>query len=203
LDRFTQALYLIPVAVISLSVHEFSHAFAANQLGDPTAKNAGRMTLNPLAHIDWIGILFLVLFRFGWAKPVPINIANFKHQKRDTSLVSLAGPFSNVLMALLGLLIFRFTYLYLNDVLFTFLQLFILVNIGLAIFNLLPVSPLDGSKIYISLLPDKYYYTILRYERYGYFVLLVLIATGLLDKPIGFLANNLFQILSTIAFVGM
>jgi len=176
LDKPIIILYLLPVILITLSVHEFAHAYSSYKLGDPTAKNMGRLTLNPLRHLDVLGTLMLLVSFFGWAKPVPINPMYYKNSKRGTMIVSLAGPLSNMLMALLSA--FAISYISvvygtpniysLNkiSIIYYFSQFAYIININLAVFNILPVPPLDGSKILSGLLPNKYYYKLLQYENY-------------------------------------
>ncbi len=172
-------------ALIALTVHEYSHGYAAYRLGDPTAKNFGRLTLNPLRHIDPFGTLCMILFRFGWAKPVPIDPRYFKKPKKGFAIVALAGPISNLLLSFLTAGAYLLLYALLRDVQFSseiqysvatnsliFLFVFHSLNLGLAIFNLIPIPPLDGSRILNVLLPPKYYFGLMRYERYIYFGLL-------------------------------
>lgn len=170
--------------LITLTVHEFSHGYVAYLLGDDTAKNRGRLTFNPLAHIDPFGAICMILFKFGWAKPVPINPRNFKNPRLGFAISSLAGPISNLLCALLG----AGAYLVLFKVLSTlsvsgfllsllinllnFIYIFHFVNIGIAVFNLIPVPPLDGSRVLTAVLPTRLYFKIMRYERMTYFILI-------------------------------
>jgi len=143
----------IIIVLIAVSVHEFAHAWAADYLGDPTAKLEGRLTLNPLAHLDPIGTLTLFLFGFGWGKPVPVDNYNLKNPRRDEALISLAGPLSNIILALLVGIIFNFSPYKLPTTSYQILVNFLAINLGLAYFNLLPFPPLDGSKIFLALLP--------------------------------------------------
>lgn len=207
MDRFNliNILLTLPTLFIALTVHEYSHALVSDRLGDPTPRSYGRLSLNPLRHLDPVGSIFLLLFRFGWAKPVPINPAYYKKIKAGTSLVSLAGPLSNLILAFVGLIILRFSVelLYQHQIYILILLIqFIMINITLAVFNMLPFSPLDGSKIYISLLPDRIYYKILQYERYGFIVIVLLLVTGLLNRPIGVLSKLVVSGLGAVAFAG-
>lgn len=185
--------------IISLTVHEFSHAFAAYKLGDPTARNFGRLTLNPIKHIDIFGALCMLFFHFGWAKPVPVNDRYFKHPRRDFALTSVAGPISNIILAI----VFGFLYLLLKNSaagvlsygsefvinlfgnVLTFVGLMHIINVGLAVFNLIPIPPLDGSRLIGLLLPERIYDKMLEYERYIYFVLLGWLFLG--DRLVWFL----------------
>jgi Zn-dependent protease len=175
----------LPILFFSLTVHEFSHAWMANRLGDPTAKYMGRLTLNPLVHFDLMGLLMMVAsgFRFGWAKPVPINPANFRDWRRGTFLVSIAGPASNLMLAAATAVVFHavaFTHLQSADAttIYRFLYSMIFINCALAFFNLIPLPPLDGSKVLISILPASMEAFADSLERYGPIVLLGIIAIG-------------------------
>ena len=195
LQSFLQdAIYLIPAVLLSLSFHEFSHGYVAFKLGDPTAKQAGRLTLNPLAHIAPLGTLCMLIFRFGWAKPVPVNVMYFKDRKKGMAITAAAGPISNLLLAFLCLLLFVPVLVYagwtaVGSYAANFLYIMVMINVGLAVFNLLPISPLDGSKILYVVLPNKIYFSIMRYERYFQPVLFLLLWTGLLSRPISFLRD--------------
>lgn len=169
-------------ALICITLHELSHGAVAYALGDDTAKNAGRLTLNPLAHIDWWGLIMMVVFRFGWAKPVPVNMYRFKNPKRGMALTALAGPVSNVIITavflfLYGLLL-HLKESALTDAILEMVLTTAHLSMALAIFNFIPISPLDGSKVLFAFLPDEAYGKLMRYERYGMIVLLVLVATG-------------------------
>lgn len=177
-------LISLPGLFIAIILHELAHGFTAYKLGDSTAKDAGRLTINPIKHIDPIGFICMLIFKFGWAKPVPINPYNFKKRKRDTILVSIAGPLTNYTIAIvMGLIITLIPIR--NAIVFQVLLTTLWYNIMLGTFNLLPFPPLDGSKIVASLLPIKYEYYFYKYERYLYVFLLFLIATDLINKLLG------------------
>ncbi len=181
------------VIFVTLPLHEMAHAFAADRLGDHTAKWNGRLTMNPLRHLDVFGTIMICLCGVGYAKPVPVNPYNFKHPKRDMALTALAGPLSNLLMAALSLAIFRVLYTFVDSILILNMAAWVLVytfasiNIGLAVFNLLPIPPLDGSRIFGFFLPDRFVYTMERYAQYITLVIMALLLTGVLDIPLNFL----------------
>lgn len=191
-------IYRLPGLLVAIVFHEYSHGMAAYMLGDNTAKNAGRLTLNPIKHIDPIGFIALLIFKFGWAKPVPINTMNFKNRKRDTLLVSIAGPAANFIVSIAIVLIFRLNIIT-NTLVIEMLLIALWYNIILGVFNLLPFPPLDGSKIVASLLPKKIEYNFYKYERYFYIILIILIITNTIDKLlspiINFVIETLLQIL--------
>ena len=207
LSSLRDILYTLPCILLALTVHEVAHGWMAMKLGDPTARNLGRLTLNPLKHLDPVGTLCMIFFHFGWARPVPINSRYFRKPRRDMALTALAGPVSNICMGLFGILLFRifltiFTAHTAEGFLFniqlsvlTLLQYFYSLNISLAVFNLLPVPPLDGSRIFLTFLPPKYYFGIMQYERYIQLALMVLLYLGLLNRPLRFLVNGLADVL--------
>ena len=179
-------------ALVALTVHEYCHGYAAYKLGDDTAKNMGRLTLNPLHHIDPYGAICMVLFHIGWAKPVPINARNFKNPKKDFAITASAGPIANLTLGFLSALIYLFVLALVKDIKFTeknfafylldntliFLYIFHSVNIGLGIFNLLPIPPFDGSRLLNVILPPKYYFGIMKYERKIYYGVLIWLLLG-------------------------
>ena len=190
-------LLRLPGLLVAIVIHEFSHGYAAYLLGDDTAKKSGRLSLNPLKHIDLMGFIFLILFRFGWAKPVPINTTNFKNRKIGTIGVSLAGPLSNFLLAIIvGFIISKG--IIKNYLIFQVMLIMLWYNMMLGIFNLLPFPPLDGSKVLASLLPSKYEYFFYKNERYLYFILILLVATNTIDKILSPLIDISLNILLKI-----
>ncbi len=168
----------IPVLLFAVTIHEYSHGKAALSLGDPTARDAGRLTLNPLPHVDPLGALCLLLFRFGWAKPVPVDVRYFKNPKRDTIIMSLSGPMANLAAAFVAGLFFRHLLLP-SDLYILVLIDMILLNIGLGVFNLLPIPPLDGSHVLENLLP---YNAAVTFRRLGRYAPLILIGVILADQ---------------------
>ncbi|MBP5289576.1 MAG: site-2 protease family protein [Clostridia bacterium] len=216
-------LFTLPVILLSLSVHELSHGFVSDKLGDPTARSMGRLSLNPLKHIDPIGFIALMLFHIGWAKPVMVDARNFKNPKRDMALTALAGPVSNFIMALISSFLFvglirLFPDNQFNGILavlsgynvqlsgvsvisiITVLVYFLMViNIGLGVFNLIPIPPLDGSKILYAFLPNRVLFKIMPYERYMQFALILLLWLGILSAPINFLTDLIYRALMNLA----
>ncbi|NLX62858.1 MAG: site-2 protease family protein [Tissierellia bacterium] len=187
----------LPGLLLAIVVHEFSHGLAAYVLGDGTAKNSGRLTLNHLKHIDIIGFIFLLIFKFGWAKPVPINPINFKSRKRDTIIVSLAGPISNFILAIMISLLLSTGNIN-NYIIIQMMIIALWYNLMLGVFNMLPFPPLDGSKILASLLPVKYEYKFYKYERYLYVILIIFIATNLVDEILRPLIELMLNLLINI-----
>ena len=195
------AVLRLAAVFLCLTVHETCHGLAALALGDPTAKRMHRLSLNPLRHIDWIGLLFMFVAGFGWAKPVPVDPRYFKNPKRGMALTALAGPVSNLMLAFSALLVVKGIYLYIPyapgwNRLFNFLLVTLApLSVGLGVFNLIPIPPLDGSKVLGALLPDRLYAAQLRYERYGLALLLVLsflgIGGGIISRGI-FVIYNAF-----------
>lgn len=201
-------MLLIPAlgAFLCISFHEMCHGLAALALGDPTAKRMGRLSLNPLRHIDPVGFLMMVTVRFGWAKPVPVDMRYFKNPKLGMAITALAGPVSNLLLSMAALMLYAvcdFYYQYTGRELLYWLSTFLIytavLSVGLAVFNLLPVPPLDGSKILFSLLPDKWYLWLMRYERYGSFLLMGLLVLGVLDDPLSAMRTAVLDWLCTFA----
>ena len=193
--------------VLCLTVHEIAHGFAAYLLGDRTAKQEGRLSLNPLRHVDLVGLALLFTAGFGWAKPVPVDSRYFRDPKRGMAVTALAGPVSNFLLAVLLLLICKVIYLHTNpsDVLVTVfytLLYAVQLSIGLGLFNLLPIPPLDGSKILAVILPDRVYYTLMRYERYGMILLLILSLTNMTGDWISGAISAVYTALINLILLG-
>ena len=187
-------LLSLPVILFSLSFHEYAHAFAAHKMGDQTARNFGRLTLNPAKHLDPMGTLCMLVFGFGWAKPVPVNARNFDDPRKGMALTSVAGPLSNLLLAFVSLFFSMLwnslvlpltiqggeTLFYLAYFFGVLLDTMHWMNLYLALFNLLPIPPLDGSRLLLVILPDKVYFGIMKYEQITYILVIVLLATGIL-----------------------
>ncbi len=219
MDYIIELLICVPVVLISLTFHECAHGFAAYKLGDPTAKQMGRLSLNPLRHIDPIGALCMLIFRFGWAKPVPIDTRYFKNPKSGMAITALAGPASNILLGFIGCFLYTlsakfimvasgtFAY-YLAYAWLKFVFYFGWLNIALAIFNLIPLPPLDGSRIFLVFLPEKAYFSVMKYEReiaLGFFIILFLDSrllgghiTGALSTVVYFIFNGFVSLFNLI-----
>ena len=222
-------LYLLslPVVLMALSIHESAHGYAAYKLGDPTARNLGRITLNPAKHFDLLGFLSMLVFHIGWAKPVPINSRYFKNPRRDMAITGAAGPLSNLCLAIINLLILRVAMLFLAEpyygeviayisaraagesftgsLSFTILSLVmymlymgVIMNVVLTVFNLIPIPPFDGSRIFYAFLPPKLYFGIMKYERIIMLVFILLFFFGFLSGPLtiaeNWLINTLFKL---------
>ena len=189
-------LYTLPAIIIGLTVHEWAHAFAADKLGDPTAKNLGRMTLNPFAHIDLFGFLCLLVVGFGWAKPVPVNPRNFKNYRRDDIIVSLAGIAMNLVVAFFATILFYFGVyrwnLGSNEAFYTIFLSIVMINLSLAVFNLLPIYPLDGSHVFESLFMRYIPRFFMFLRQYGQYILIALLVSGLVSTVLGTVVGWLF-----------
>ncbi len=214
LDVMDFVIYVSSIAFVvfcATPLHEFAHALIAVKLGDDTPRLRGRLTINPMAHIDKRGALMIFLFGFGYAKPVEVRMRSFKKPKRDMAIVALAGPVCNLLQAFVTLFIYNaldYFSMKSGNTGLAYMGLFFfyaaLININLAVFNLLPVPPLDGSRLVTALLPSKYYYKIMQYERYIMIGLFVLLFAGVLTIPLNFLSRLvliLFQKITQIPFV--
>ena len=193
-------------ALLCITLHELSHGFVAWRLGDPTAKNAGRLTLNPIKHLDLFGLLMMLIAKVGWAKPVPVDMRYFKKPKQGMALTALAGPVSNFVLALLAMLCARLIYHQygaLWDFIFDLLLTTAYLSVGLGLFNLIPISPLDGSKVLFAFLPDSAYEKLMRYEKYGMIALLILVWLGVGDNVLSTAIYNVYASMINFVFRGI
>ena len=205
-----QTAVLVAASLLCITFHETCHGLAAYRLGDNTAKRMGRLSLNPLKHVDLMGLIMMALFRFGWAKPVPVDMRNFKNPKAGMALTALAGPVSNVVLAYAAVVLCNFV-MFLADrlgrtwLLLALAQFFVYVEIisaGLAVFNVFPIPPLDGSKVLFALLSDRAYDRLMRYEKYGMGLLMALLVTGAIDRPLGAMRDWLLTWLNSLGAWG-
>lgn len=222
-----QMLLMLPSILISLSVHESAHGYVAYKLGDPTAKNLGRITLNPIKHFDLFGFVSMLIFRIGWANPVPINSRFFKNPKRDMAITAAAGPLSNLCLAAIMAVLMRLvaipvvcitneklaqfstnssfsdqltsdpTYTVLSMILLI-LYLGIMLNLNLMLFNLIPIPPFDGSRILFTFLPTDLYFKVMRYERFIMLGFILLLATGVVNLPLAQISGKIIDVLFLI-----
>lgn len=189
-------ILLAPPLLLALTCHEFAHGLVAYNLGDPTAQRAGRLTLNPLKHLDPIGTIAFFLIKIGWAKPVPVNPLYFRNPKKDMLLVALAGPLANFVLAVISALLLKFSLLLVSLFQYTAAAQMLLlplsamllasvwINLVLCFFNFLPIPPLDGSRILVGLLPDRLAASYQKLEKYGFILILLLAYSGILSKII-------------------
>ena len=206
LNLATAIIYILSaLAVIFLTspIHEFAHGFIADRLGDPTARYQGRLTLNPFAYIDYMGALGILLVGFGGARPVPVNPYNFRNPKRDMAFVAVAGPLSNIVAAFVCMVLANLVLVTTRTLafyyVFSFFYFIAQINVRLAVFNLIPVPPLDGSRILAQFLPNRIYYKLMQYERYIYFILIILVFSGSLSGPISNASDALMRGISDLA----
>lgn len=194
------------VTLIALTLHELAHGWVSSKLGDPTPRIQGRLTLNPLAHLDIVGTILMVLTGFGWAKPVEVNPMYYKNRKRGMALVGIAGPLTNLLLAILGTIIWFLPYVisalaggtlpaWFEGGFSSFMYLFVYRNLCFMVFNLIPIPPLDGSRVIAMFLKDKAYYTLMSYERYSFILIIILSVTGVFDTVIGTGVNLSFRLI--------
>lgn len=209
-ELITILIYSVPATILTMTLHEFAHSYVSYRLGDNTPKATGRLTLNPLKHIDPLGALCLAIFHFGWAKPVQVNPQAYKNPKKGMALTALAGPLMNFLItffAMFGMGIIAKMGNYSNsgiisNYLYILFYYIAILSTGLGIFNLIPFPPLDGSKVFGAILPEKIYFGYMKYERYGMLILFILLYSNLLDMPLNWLneiiTNGMFSIVKII-----
>lgn len=213
INNFLGILINVPITLIALTFHELAHGWVSTKLGDPTPRLRGRMTLNPMAHLDLFGTILMILTGFGWAKPVEVNPGYYKNQKKGMALVGLAGPLANFILAIFGMIIWILPYavlqavdiempLALHNILSTFMPIFILRNLSFMVFNLIPIPPLDGSRIAGMFLNNRAYYKLMSYERYSMIIIMVLsltgIFSGIIDRGVTFFFNLIFKAIGSV-----
>lgn len=204
-SNISSFIIFLPIRLIAIVGHELGHAWVSYKLGDPTPKREGRLTLNPIAHLDLYGTLLMLLTGFGWAKPVMINPMYYKDRKKGTALVSLAGPMANFVMAVIGMVVYALAFVLhiktgmtasVFNIIARIAYYFIYTNLCFMVFNLIPIPPLDGSKILGMFLPDRTYYTMLQYERWSMIIIMVLSLTGAFSSIIGAGVNAVFNVIA-------
>ena len=201
-DVLMRILAVLIIVFLIFPLHEYAHAFIAYKLGDRTAKATGRLTLNPLAHFDPIGAVLILFFSFGWAKPVPVDSSNFKNPRRDMLFVSIAGPISNILAAILGGFIINFMGVFGSGYVLWLIQIFLAyyvsINVTLAVFNMLPIAPLDGFGIIEAFLPQKALIWYYQNQRIISMVMIFVLFLGFLSRPVAFLHGTVYNFIMKI-----
>ena len=205
--NLTNILIGVPITLIALTGHELAHAWVSTKLGDPTPRREGRLTLNPMAHLDLMGTVLMILTGFGWAKPVGVNPMYYKDRKKGMALTAIAGPLANLIMAFFGVLIGTALIIagsllawpvWLMDGINLIFYLFAFRNLCFMVFNLIPIPPLDGSKVLGLFLPNRTYYTILQYERYAIILIMFLSFSGAFDLIIGTGVNAVYSVIAKV-----
>lgn len=206
MSLMSEILIIVLTTLIALTGHELAHGWVSSKLGDPTPKAEGRLTLNPLKHLDPLGTLLMLLTGFGWAKPVSVNPMYYKDRKKGMALVAVAGPLANLIMAalaiVLGMLCIRLAVDNSFDpsLILAVVRIFVFRNLCFLVFNLIPIPPLDGAKVLGMFLPNRTYYTMLQYEQYAIFLIMILSLTGAFDRIIGTGVNAVWNMLQNLAF---
>lgn len=211
-EAIKEWIMMIPIVLIALTFHEFAHAWVSTKLGDPTPRMTGRLSLNPLAHLDPVGAILMLVTRFGWAKPVQINASYYKNPKLGMALTAAAGPLMNLLIAIVSMLLYTLVFIItyktrvipevVCDNIGYFLQLLALVNLSFMVFNIIPIPPLDGSRVLSIILPTNAYFWVQKYERYSFILIIVLSLSGFFGRfigaGVGFIMNQIIGLCNLI-----